>query len=230
MQHSTSVHQLPRIAFSWMRIVECSSSAAVHARHGSYSQSSPNVLIIAFLNLSGTCKKHQKQLARCIKRARMAGLLPFMMTVDDITLHDTLKAAPKLDEVTGLEGTDLSSYLQDRLEETEKYVKEGKWDGKELQWDGTVKDLDELEEAEEAAAESETEATMKETAPEAKAKKEEEEEEADVSSEDFVKLMNLLSTHPTKETKETKEPKEVKEPKEPKEPKAAEEPQEQSAK
>ena len=202
-------------------MIERSSSAAVHARHRSDSQSSPNVLILAFLNLSGTCKKHQKQLARCIKRARMAGLLPFMMTVDDITLHDTLKAAPKLDEVTGLEGTDLSSYLQERLEEAEKYVKEGHWDGKELQWDGTVKDLDELEEAE--AAESEAEA-----ASEGKDKGVEEEE--DVSSEDFVKLMNLLSTHSTKEPKEVKEAKEVKEVKEPMEPKATEESKEPSAK
>lgn len=210
-------------------MIERSSSTAVHARHRSDSQSSPNVLILAFLNLSGTCKKHQKQLARCIKRARMAGLLPFMMTVDDITLHDTLKAAPKLDEVTGLEGTDLSSYLQERLEEAEKYVKEGHWDGKELQWDGTVKDLDELEEAE--AAESEAEAAMKEAASEGKDKGVEEEE--DVSSEDFVKLMNLLSTHSTKEPKEVKEAKEVKEvkePKEPKEPKATEESKEPSAK
>ena len=203
-------------------MIERSSSAAVHARHRSDSQSSPNVLILAFLNLSGTCKKHQKQLARCIKRARMAGLLPFMMTVDDITLHDTLKSAPKLDEVTGLEGTDLSSYLQERLEEAEKYVKEGHWDGKELQWDGTVKDLDELEEAE---------AAMTEAASEGKDKGVEEEE--DVSSEDFVKLMNLLSTHSTKEPKEVKEAKEVKEvkePKEPKEPKATEESKEPSAK
>ena len=207
-------------------MVERSSSAAVYARHRSDSQSSPNVRILALLNLSGTCKKHQKQLARCIKRARMAGLLPFMMTVDDITLHDTLKAAPKLDEVTGLEGTDLSSYLQERLEEAEKYVKEGHWDGKELQWDGTVKDLDELEEAE--AAESEAEAAMKEAAYEGKDKGVEEEE--DVSSEDFVKLMNLLSTHSTKEPKEVKEAKEVKEVKEPKEPKATEESKEPSAK
>ena len=175
------------------------------------------------VNLSGACKKHQKQLARCIKRARMAGLLPFMMKVNDITLHDTLKAAPKLDEVTGLEGTDLSSYLQDRLEETEKMVKEGQWDGKELQWDGTVKNLDELEEPEavEGEAEAATETKATEAEPEAREK-----EEEDVSSEDFVKLMNLLSTHPTKEVKESKEPNEPKEPKEPKESKEPEKPNE----
>ena len=70
-----------------------------------------------------------------------------------------------------------------------KSDKEGKWDGKELMWDGSIKDHtagDDLEENVEKVEENHAE------------KPKETKEAEDVSSEDFVKLMNLLSTHEEK--------------------------------
>ena len=36
----------------------------------------------------GTCKKHQRQIVRCIKHARQAGLLPFLLTPNDYEIYD----------------------------------------------------------------------------------------------------------------------------------------------
>lgn len=122
----------------------------------------------------------------------MAGLLPFMMTVKNMKLQESLKAAPNLEELTGLEDMELSSYLRERLEEVRKSDKEGKWDGKELMWDGSIKDHaagDDFEEGAEKVEENEENHVEK---------PEETKEAEDVSSEDFVKLMNLLSTHEEK--------------------------------
>ena len=38
--------------------------------------------------MSGTCKKHQHKITRCIKHARSAGLLPFQLTPEDYELYD----------------------------------------------------------------------------------------------------------------------------------------------
>lgn len=128
----------------------------------------------------------------------MAGLLPFTMTVKNMKLQESLSAAPDLEELTGLEDMELSSYLHERLEEVRKSDKEGTWDGKELMWDGSIKDHtagDDLEEN----AEKVEKAEKAEKAEENHVEKPKETKEAeDVSSEDFVKLMNLLSTHEEK--------------------------------
>ncbi|KAK8817209.1 hypothetical protein WA556_003105 [Blastocystis sp. ATCC 50177/Nand II] len=39
-------------------------------------------------HVTGTCKKHQRQIVRCIKHARMAGLLPFLLTPKDYELYE----------------------------------------------------------------------------------------------------------------------------------------------
>ncbi len=38
--------------------------------------------------ISGTCKKHQRKITRCIKHARSAGLIPFQLTPEDYELYD----------------------------------------------------------------------------------------------------------------------------------------------
>ena len=122
----------------------------------------------------------------------MAGLLPFMMTVKDMKLQESLRAAPDLEELTGLEDMELSSYLRERLEEVRKSDKEGTWDGKELMWDGSIKDH-----TAEGAFDKNAE-KIEETEENHVEKPKETKEAEDVSSEDFVKLMNLLSTHEEK--------------------------------
>lgn len=41
-----------------------------------------------YLIISGTCKKHQRKITRCIKHARSAGLIPFQLTPEDYELYD----------------------------------------------------------------------------------------------------------------------------------------------
>lgn len=125
----------------------------------------------------------------------MAGLLPFTMTVKNMKLQESLSAAPDLEELTGLEDIELSSYLHERLEEVRKSDKEGTWDGKELMWDGSIKDHTAGDDLEENAEKVEKVEKAEENHVE---KPKETKEAEDVSSEDFVKLMNLLSTHEEK--------------------------------
>lgn len=43
----------------------------------------------------GTCKKHQRKIARCIKHARMAGLIPFQLTPSDYEFYDMVSGNQK---------------------------------------------------------------------------------------------------------------------------------------
>ena len=46
-------------------------------------------------HVTGTCKKHQRKITRCIKHARTAGLIPFQLTPKDYEMYDMFVGGEK---------------------------------------------------------------------------------------------------------------------------------------
>lgn len=77
--------------------LECGFAAPIYSRIGFNLQSSRHVSLERrlFYVCSGTCKKHQRKIVRCIKHARSAGLIPFQLTPTDYEMYDAMVGGKK---------------------------------------------------------------------------------------------------------------------------------------
>ena len=71
--------------------------------------------------ISGTCKKHQRQISRCIKHARMAGLIPFQLTPEDYEFYDMVSTPAKKEKKEEVEES-----LSEKLNKGEVFAKTSK--------------------------------------------------------------------------------------------------------